>query len=1619
MSVPDSESHQILEKLATYAKNQLESSSFTVFEKFLKLFFAQMPLSDSVSRPIADLYGSAYSQWLLLCERQPGQVNINVFNPDFEQNGWESTHTVVQVAMDDMPFIVDTLRMEIYRLGLTTHLTINTGGIKVVRDAQNKVIDVLSYHDSVQGDFCLEAPVQMEIDRQASAKKLADIKKNLLRVLKDVKSAVIDWKPMCQRMQECIDAMNPSINPRNADNICEAKDFLQWILTNHFTFLGYRYYELVGRGNERALRLVEDSVLGVLRDSANSKTLRHYSELPRKARELALSEQDLIIISKTNTISTVHRPAYTDYIGVKRFNAKGELVGESRFIGLYTSEAYAMNPRAIPLVRKKVDSVLKASKLPMKSHAGKDLLHIISTLPRDDLFHASVPELLEICEGILQMQERRLTKLFVRKDAYGRFVSCLLYLPRENLTTSQILEIQELLSEVFNSDDISHNTFVSESVLARVNFVIKVDPREALDYDLRKLETLVKEMTKSWEDDLHTELLDYFGEERGIKLVNKYCHAFPAGYREVFDPRIALIDIEHIENLSSDDDRLGMSIYRPLGASRHLLRFKLYRLHQTVPLSDAVPMLENMGLRVVGEQPYRLHFPNGNQVWINDFCMNYSQESNFEIDQVKEIFQEAFQRIWKGDAQNDPFNQLVLEAQMSWREVSVLRAYTKYFRQMGFVFTEQYTATTLIKYHKIAKLLMEYFKFRFDPKVSSEERDKKTGELNDLIKAALDQVATLDEDRMLRRYLVLINATLRTNYFQLADKGGHKPYLAFKLNPSLIPELPLPLPRYEIYVYSPRFEGIHLRSAKVARGGLRWSDRLEDYRTEILGLMKAQQVKNSLIVPAGAKGGFVTKCLAIGAKREEVLREGIACYQNFIRGLLDVTDDIVKTRVIHRTNTVCYDQEDPYLVVAADKGTATFSDIANTISEERGYWLGDAFASGGSTGYDHKKMGITARGAWVSAERHFQNLGINVNKQQITVVGIGDMSGDVFGNGLLMTPHLKLVAAFNHMHIFLDPKPDASVSFAERKRLFDLPRSSWEDYDNNLISQGGGVYSRASKAIPLSPQVQALLNIDVKELVPNELIKAILKAPVDLLWNGGIGTYVKACTETNMEVGDRTNDAVRINGEELNARVVCEGGNLGLTQRGRIEYALSGGYINTDFIDNSAGVDCSDHEVNIKILLNAVVTKGDMTLKQRNTLLAEMSDEVAALVLRDNYEQNRVISVSSFYSNLNIGLVLRAIQALEKSGKLNRELEFLPEDKVILERRSLGKTLTRPEIAVLLSYTKNVLKGDIVKTDLVKDAYLSQMVQQAFPTPLRARFKKAMDSHYLASEIIATQISNQMVSDMGISFVHQLQDETGVSVEAVVRAYAVAREIFKLESYNQAIRSLDYQVKADLQYEMIQEGMRLVRRAARWFLRNRREMIDIAKTVSEFRNHVESISDRLPKLMLGGNKERFDAKVAELVEQNVPQLVAVRVASSPRVYHALNVVEAALVADDDVFRVAKIYFMLVDRLDLLWFRDQINAYPVSNHWSILAKAACKADLDWVQRALTAQVLADQARSIPGKVNHWFDLHETVIGRWKSIISDLRSAEAMEFSILFVAIRELMDLVRTTTPSSED
>ncbi|MDR3478153.1 MAG: NAD-glutamate dehydrogenase [Gammaproteobacteria bacterium] len=1114
-------------------------------------------------------------------------------------------------------------------------------------------------------------------------------------------------------------------------------------------------------------------------------------------------------------------------------------------------------------------------------------------------------------------------------------------------------------------------------------------------------------MNQIWIDTLNQQLTSALGKAKSAALIEKYKNAFPTSYTEECSPQMAIKDISQIEKLSIDYP-IDIDFYMGDDQSLHL---RVFQYNAAIPLSDILPMLENLDLRTFNESPYKITLPD-TAVWISDFTVSYARGNHIDTDKIKDIFQESFINTRLVLSENDGFNKLVLAAQLSSRDISIFRAYAKYLRQTTFIFTQPYIEQALVNNAEIAKDLISLFKAKFDPSLKSRNEIEKI-EAN--ILQALESVTSLDEDRILRTLLELFKATLRTNFFQTHANGKSKEYLSFKLQSQNVPFLPLPLPLYEIFVYSPRFEGVHLRGAKVARGGIRWSDRREDFRTEVLGLMKAQKVKNAVIVPSGAKGGFVLKTLTQFSTREQIQKEVVECYKSFIRGLLDLTDNLQGNKIIKPEKVICYDDNDTYLVVAADKGTATFSDIANSISKEYGFWLGDAFASGGSVGYDHKKMGITARGAWESVKRHFHELDLNIETTDFTVVGIGDMSGDVFGNGMLYTPHIKLIAAFDHRDIFLDPDPNPTLSFNERQRLFNLPTSSWQDYDAKLISAGGGIFKRSSKSITLSPEMKKVLGVEESTFAPNDLIRVILKAPVDLIFNGGIGTYVKASTETHADVGDKTNEYCRINGDELRCRVVGEGGNLGFTQLGRVEYALQGGLINTDFIDNSAGVDCSDHEVNIKILLNQEVAKGKITESQRNDILASMTQEVADLVLHDNFSQALVMSIASFFAPSLIGIQTSYIKDLELSGELNRTVEFLPDEKHLIERKTAGLGLTRPELAVLLAYTKIHIKSEILNSDIPDHPFLSKLLDTAFPPSLQKSFQAAMEKHSLRREIIATQLSNQVVNETGITFVYNLQIETGATVAEILRAYIVASRSFETPQLLKLIESFGFKLPLTTQYEFLGYVRRLTFLATRWFLRHIQLTDDnMPDIITHYGKSIKMLETLIPNLMSGTTKAYLETLKETFTHAGLTEESARRIGAARAMYSSLNVIEIATKYKFDLEKTANLYFRAGERFNLLWFRDRIASDSREGYWDTLARLTLRDELDVLQKLLTVVIMKhSKNESDPTKaIDLWIKHHHRPIDRWENILTMLHSSTSIDYVMFFIALRELSDLLET-------
>ncbi|MFF4830858.1 NAD-glutamate dehydrogenase [Streptomyces sp. NPDC001315] len=1597
---------------------------------FLQRYYLHTAPEDLSGRDPVDVFGAAVSHYRLAENRPQGTANVRVHTPTVEENGWTCSHSVVEVVTDDMPFLVDSVTNELTRQGRGIHVVIHPQ-VVVRRDVTGKLVEMLT--DPPAGelphDAHIESWIHVEIDRETDRADLKQITADLLRVLSDVREAVEDWEKMRDTAVRVADGLQSEPVPGDLarPEVEEARELLRWLAADHFTFLGYREYEL--RGDD-SLAAVPGTGLGILRsDPHHSGDESHpvspsFERLPADARAKA-REHKLLVLTKANSRSTVHRPSYLDYVGVKKFDADGNVVGERRFLGLFSSAAYTESVRRVPVIRRKVEEVLRRAGFSPDSHDGRDLLQILETYPRDELFQTPAGELQAIVTSVLYLQERRRLRLYLRQDEYGRYYSALVYLPRDRYTTGVRLRIIDILKEELGGISVDFTAWNTESILSRLHFVVRVPQGTELpqlnDADKERIEARLVEAARSWADSFAEALNAECGEERAAELLRRYNNAFPEGYKADHPARAAVSDLGHLESLSEETGNFSFSLYEPVGAAPDERRFKIYRKGAAISLSAVLPVLNRLGVEVIDERPYELRCSDRSSAWIYDFGLRIPKSmgggnGDYLGDGGRERFQGAFEATWTGKAENDGFNSLVLSAGLDWRQAMVLRAYAKYLRQAGSTFSQDYMEDTLRNNVHTTRLLVSLFEARMSP-----ERQRAGLEIVDALleelEAALDQVASLDEDRILRSFLTVIKATLRTNFFQEAAAGKPHDYVSMKFDPQAIPDLPAPRPAFEIWVYSPRVEGVHLRFGKVARGGLRWSDRREDFRTEILGLVKAQMVKNTVIVPVGAKGGFVAKQLPDPAvDRDAWLAEGIASYQTFISALLDITDNMVAGEVVPPADVVRHDEDDTYLVVAADKGTATFSDIANEVAQSYNFWLGDAFASGGSAGYDHKAMGITARGAWESVKRHFRELGVNTQVEDFTVVGIGDMSGDVFGNGMLLSEHIRLVAAFDHRHIFIDPNPDAATSYAERRRLFELPRSSWADYDSELISAGGGVFPRTAKAIPVNSHIREALGIEAKvvKMTPADLMKAILQAPVDLLWNGGIGTYVKASTETHSDVGDKGNDAIRVDGRDLRVKVVGEGGNLGLTQLGRIEFARQGGRINTDAIDNSAGVDTSDHEVNIKILLNGLVADGDMTVKQRNKLLADMTDEVGSLVLRNNYAQNTAIANALAQSKDMLHAQQRFIRHLVREGHLDRALEFLPTDRQIRERLGSGQGLTSPETAVLLAYTKITVAEELLHTSLPDDPYLRSLLHAYFPTALREQFPERVDNHPLRREITTTVLVNDTVNTGGTTYLHRLREETGASLEEIVRAQTVARAIFRSAPVWDAVEALDSKVEADVQTRIRLHSRRLVERGTRWLLNNRPQPLQLAEAVDFFAERVEQVWQQLPKMLRGADVEWYQHIYDELTGAGVPDELATRVAGFSSAFPTLDVVSVADRMGKEPLDVAEVYYDLADRLHITQLMDRIIELPRADRWQSMARASIREDLYAAHAALTADVLAaGNGTSTPEqRFKAWEEKNAAILGRARTTLEEIQSSDTFDLANLSVAMRTMRTLLRT-------
>jgi glutamate dehydrogenase len=1514
---------------------------------------------------------------------KPGQIDVQLLP------GPGDGEDMLVAINDDRPFLFDTALRAAAACG---------GRIRA------------AFHPILKRDGASLSVVVLMLDVVGDRAGLID---GMTRAFAQGQLAVRDWRAMLLRLKQARDEL-AAAPPKGAD-VSEDIAFLNWLGDNHFTFLGARDYRLAVEGGAVRLDPRDETGLGVLSD-AQERVLRRASE-PRTLSpdvQAFLGEADPLIVTKSSSMSLVHRRVHMDYIGVKTFDAGGVFTGEHRFVGLFTSGAYSINPRQIPLLRRKIAAVTARAGLAPTSHDGKALAHILDTFPRDELFQVSEDELYAIAMGILRLGGRPKVRLFLRFDRFDRFASALVFAPRDHINAPARARIHAILARALNGRTSASDVAIDETALVRLHYIIGRNPGVRPKVDIAALEHEIAETIKTWDDAFIEAMCARHGRSEGARLAAARNPKFSVGYQGQFPAHDGARDLEILEALAASPDplKVSASVWRKEGDAVQVVRLKLHVLGEILPLSATLPVFENLGLKVVAEDNFPFSFKRDDnwtaEAVILDFLMERADGQPARLDDIRAPLEDAFHAVISGQAESDNFNRLVMGANLSWRAITILRAVAKFLRQAAIPFSQDYMEQALNRNPDIAVLLVELFVARGQPGGGAPDAAKKIAEQ---IETALRDVPSLDDDRILRRFRNVIENILRTNFWQ---EG--RPTLAFKLDSQKLEELPAPRPWREIFVYAPAMEGVHLRFGKVARGGIRWSDRREDFRTEILGLVKAQQVKNAVIVPVGAKGGFYPKIATLGQTREEAMATGVTAYKMLINALLDITDNLKPDgSIVPPPDVVRHDGDDPYLVVAADKGTATFSDIANGIAEERGFWLGDAFASGGSHGYDHKKMGITARGAWEAVKRHFRELGRDIQAEDFTVIGVGDMSGDVFGNGMLLSKHIRLLAAFDHRHIFLDPIATIEAPFRERQRLFALPRSSWDDYDKKLIGAGGGVFARSLKEIALTPEVQALIGSDAKTLSPAALINALLKAKSDLLWFGGIGTYIKAQSQSNLDVGDRANDAVRVNGKEVKALVVGEGANLGVTQLGRIEYAKSGGRIDTDAIDNSAGVDTSDHEVNLKILLSGPYRRGEMDGPKRDTLLAAMTDEVAALVLADNYDQTLALSVAEAGGARDLDADARFIRELESRGKLDRAVEYLPSDTDIATLAHDSKGLTRPELAVLLAYAKLNLDAEILASELPDDPALTPTLADYFPKQAATQFAAELPQHRLKREIISTGLANRLVNLAGPVFAARMREMSGASGAEVARSFVVAEGAFGLESLKKRIDALDGKVPAAAQTKLYSELAETLRRLGPWFLGHVGAKDDLAATIALYRAGVEALRAQHKDFISREQADEAQARIASFKE--APPELARDIGLLPLLGVAPEIAALARGSGHTIGCVAKLYFGVGDMIGLDRLRLLAGRIAPAEHWDRLAIRRLVDDLFTAQRMLAQSLLSALSKDATladadKALTAWEETHKDALERGKSFLAALESSGELSIAKLTLAnsqIHKLADL----------
>ena len=1557
----------------------------------------------------SDLAEMSKSHWGLAQSRKPGQDSITIYCP--ASKSIKHRKTVIDIVSDDHAFLIDSVAAEINK----HNLLIDFLAHPTVYNAYDENGKIKKTSTASGPGLKREAHLHIHIKEILAQEALEELEAGLRISLKDVAIANKDWKAMLEELENARKQLARAQTRRSLKEVEKHCAFLEYLHDNNFTLLGYREYQFYeSKSGELKSRVVKNSSLGLLHDDVRPAYINEHEEgLPHNLQELR-KRLPPVSVSKTNRVSTVHRRVPMDAIAVKVYNDKGDVVGEKLFLGLFTSVTYSRSVSDVPYLREKVDDVIHMSGFIQGSHDRKAMRHVLEKYPRDELFQISTEDLYKTVLNIIRLQERQRIALFTRCDPFGRYVSCLIYIPRDRFETSLRIQMGKILERELNGTISNLTVSMDDAVFARIMFTINVDQKSPPKFDSEKLEKLLRQAGQAWPERLSLALDDSHEDEAEItRLTLKYGHAFPVEYMQRYRAKQSVFDIDKMEQ-ALETGQIALDLYRPDSVKENQLRLKIYNSGAPVTLSDIMPILENMGLWAIAELPYEIK-PKGEKqsIWIHDFLLETPASiSPVDLKNVKVNFEKAFVKTWYKELENDSLNRLVLAANTNWHEIMIMRAYVRYMKQIRIPFSRPYIENTLTENPKIGRMIVDLFKALHNP-ANGKKSAAMAQEIRGHIRKALEKVESLDQDRILTLLSALVEATLRTNYFQRQADGAAKPYLSLKLDSGKIKELPSPKPFREIFVYAPNVEGIHLRGDKIARGGIRWSDRHEDFRTEVLGLMKAQMVKNAVIVPMGAKGGFVVKTPT--SSREEFREAGIECYKTFIRGLLDITDNMKGNKVVPPHSVVRRDGDDPYLVVAADKGTATFSDIANSLSQEYGFWMDDAFASGGSAGYDHKKMGITARGAWESVKAHFRQLNHNIQEKAFDVTGVGDMGGDVFGNGMLLSEHICLIGAFNHLHIFCDPNPDPASSFKERKRLFDEVKG-WDQYNEKLLSKGGRIYSRADKVLKLTPEIMQRFDLENNEVSPQELMHAILRARTDLLWFGGIGTYIKSSRESDADAGDKANDAIRLNGRDVRAKVIGEGANLGVTQLGRIEFAEHGGRINTDFVDNSGGVNSSDLEVNIKILMSDVMQSKahNMNLKSRNKLLSDMTDDIAAQVLRNNYQQAQAISLAEVQAAENLQIHDDFISDLERENGLNRVLEGLPDSETVELRLRTGKGLTRPELCVLVSHAKIALAHQLLKCDIPDTLDLDEWLLCYFPAPLRKKYAKEINDHRLKREIICTTMANSLINRMGPTLLKSLMGKTGASIAEVARAYLLVRDAFGLRKLWDAIEALDNQIPADVQLRAMREIARLAEHAITWFLTRLGRPLDLNKDVISYGNGIAELRQNFDTLLTDELMTSVRQHQEAWQRDGLPKALARDIALMPALSSACDIIRISLENKSNLPHTAGSYFELGEYFHMDWLRQQARYLNSEDHWHAQATAGLVDQLYSCQAILTVRVLKDSSGTAPkgeysSLAQHWLARQEQKVKQLNPLFASLRRAGTVDLPMLVIAEQRLRQL----------